>query len=581
MNTPAPPSGSPRRVGLRRAARVVGADGALAIVLFLLLASLSWRRWASFEGDLNREWTTPARVAAGERLYRDVSWYYGPLAPLLSAAAMRVAGARVGTAITVDLGVAACAIALLLAASRRFLSLPGRLAVASTAVGVVAFAPDNGALVVPYSSSALLAVLLSWSVLLAAARNRPVAAGVLAAAALLAKVEALPALVAAGALLSGRRSRLFFAASALALSTAGYAAATAGLPLTDLIRYGPLRHVAMPPEFRELYLRISGLHPDLAPRAIRGVAAGALLFGGWLALAGGLLAGKTRRGAAGAALLAGGALLAIPLSEPPLTTLFRAIPTLTAGALVLSLLRLGKTDAAGPSQPALVAAASAVGLSFAWRTALWSVPSLPYAPLAAFSCLPSIAWLASEFSPTGVARRRGGWFVAAPLLLAPLFFLPRLVGFYRSPRTLVVAPRGTWLPPGGEGELFARLVSHLSRTGVSDRSLVVLPEASALNFLMGVRSPLRLEQILPGHLDDGADEDAARCLRDHPPERIVLVSRPTPEYGGATLGIGYGRRLMAEVAAGWREEARYSVPDEGPGRPALREAVVLRRRSDR
>ena len=43
-------------------------DLLLAGSLFALLAALSWLRWASFQGDLSREWTVPMRLAAGERI---------------------------------------------------------------------------------------------------------------------------------------------------------------------------------------------------------------------------------------------------------------------------------------------------------------------------------------------------------------------------------------------------------------------------------------------------------------------------------------------------------------------------------
>ena len=50
-------------------------DLVLAASLFVLLAALSWLRWASFQGDLSWEWTVPMRLAAGERLWKDVGYY--------------------------------------------------------------------------------------------------------------------------------------------------------------------------------------------------------------------------------------------------------------------------------------------------------------------------------------------------------------------------------------------------------------------------------------------------------------------------------------------------------------------------
>lgn len=534
--------GGAGRRGFRRA------DAVLLLVLFVALSALSWRRWASFDGDLNREWTTPARVAAGERLYRDVSYYYGPLVPWAEGAAYRLFGARVGTATGFGLVAALGTLLALLGGGRRFLRLPGRLALAATAAGVFAFAPENGAFVAPYSLSALLAVGFSWLSFLLAQRGRDRAAAVAAGLALLAKVEALPALVFAALRVSPRR-RLAFAALALGIAGAGYGWATRGLPLDELVLYGPLRHAALPPEFRELYLRISGLHPALLPGALHGLLGGALILGGFLAGLSGLLARRPARAVAGAgALLAGTGLWLARAPEPLATTLVRGLPALLLAAFLLALWRWRARREPDAFDAAL---AAGLGLSFAWRTAFWTVPSFPYAPLAIVSGLPAIAWLATSLAPEPVpeARRRAAaMLLSLPFLLAPVVFLPRLVEFYRAPREPVEGPRGRWLPPGDDGALYQAVLDRLQRLGVRDRSLVVVPEATALGFLLGVRSPLRLEQLLPGHLDDAADRDTARRLSEVKPALVVVLPRGTAEYAGAAFGRDYGR-LTASVLA--------------------------------
>jgi hypothetical protein len=91
---------------------------------------------------------------------------------------------------------------------------------------------------------------------------------------------------------------------------------------------------------------------------------------------------------------------------------------------------------------------------------------------------------------------------------------------------------------------------------VKDRSLVVVPEASALGFLLGVRSPLRLEQLLPGHLDERADVDAVLRMQETRPERVVVLERATTELGGGVLGRDYGRGLAALIKRDYRVETR-------------------------
>ena len=57
-------------------------------------ALLSWNRWIRPFVDGSRELQVPARLADGERLYRDVSYYYGPAAPWINGAALEIFGRR-------------------------------------------------------------------------------------------------------------------------------------------------------------------------------------------------------------------------------------------------------------------------------------------------------------------------------------------------------------------------------------------------------------------------------------------------------------------------------------------------------
>ncbi len=266
---------------------------AFAALLFAALAALSWLRWASFQGDLSREWTVPMRLAAGERLWRDVGYYYGPLAPYAVAGAFRAFGSTVATYAGFGLLAAAATLAALVLAGRRFLP------------------PFAGA-----------GVLLAGS-------GRVALAGLAGALALLAKPEAAPALLGAAVLAGSWRAGLrLLAISGLVAGTV-YAVATAGIPLADLVSYGPLRHLAMPPEFRELYLRVSGLHPALLPRGAGGLLAGAALLSGWALLATGLVSRRAPLAAGGGALLGGGLLAgALALREPVVTTGVRGLPLL-------------------------------------------------------------------------------------------------------------------------------------------------------------------------------------------------------------------------------------------------------------
>jgi hypothetical protein len=545
-------------------------DLVLAGALFVFLAALSWLRWASFQGDLSREWTVPARLAAGERLWKDVGYYYGPLAPYAVAGAFRAFGSRVSTYVAIGLLASAGTLAALLFAGRRFLTPAARAGAAAVAVGVLAFAPENGAFVAPYAMAALLSVGLAWGAFLLASSGRVALAGVAGALALLAKPETAPALLGAAVAAGTWRAGVRLLSIAGVLAATGYGLGAAGIPLADLVSYGPLRHFAMPPEFRELYLRVSGLHPALLPRGLAGLLAGSAILSGWALIATGLVSRSERLAVAGGAGLAVGLLgNALALGEPIVTTGVRGLPLLVAAAGAVALVDLRRGDASAR----LPLAAALLGIAFAWRTALWTVPAFAYAPLAAVSSLPAVAWLLGVRVPRFASeahRPRAALLAVVPLLLAPILFLPRLILFYRGPRTEVAGPAGRWFPPGEEGELFSKLTAHLTKAGVKDRDLAVLPEAGALGFLLGVRSPLRFEQVLPGHVDTRVDRDLAEGLDRTRPARVVVVSRPTPEYGPVAFGHDYAVEVAARLSRDYAVETRFWAGEMS--------AVVLRRR---
>ncbi|MCG3194084.1 MAG: hypothetical protein DIJKHBIC_03341 [Thermoanaerobaculia bacterium] len=557
----------------------------IAAVLFAALTALSWRRWASFEGDLNREWTTPARIAAGERLYKDVAYYYGPLVPWTEGAAYALFGSRTGTALGFGLALGMGLITLVLVVSRPLLTPWSRIASASVITGVFAFAPHNGALIAPYSLSAVAAMTLSWGAIGAAYRQRETLAGVLMGFALLAKVEAAPVCVLVLLLLPPRLV-LRTGGLAGAIAIAGYGWAVRGLAVPDLVTFGPLRHAVMPEEFRELYLRISGLHASMRWGAILGVLAGASLILGWFVLA---EAWRRRTFAerpalidtsaaeassrlpfwGGGILLGAGAILWIlRWPEPLLTTVVRGLPALTAAgaAVALAGLRLPSRRRLDlPIATRLAVVICLTGLAFLWRTILWVVPSYPYAPLAAISAVPAAAYLLRRISP-------GGLLAWLPVVLAPVVMFPRLVDFYRGPRVEIRTERALWYVPADSGEVQAQVLSHLLEVGVKDRSLVVLPEASALNFVLGARSPLRLEQALPGLLDDRADAALLAELEHARPERVAWLERATPEFGGQRFGRDYGRRCAEFLSREYVVERRFSAA--GRTGAVVAEAVV-------
>src|SRR5215470_12333514 len=81
------------------------------IILFFVMITASWQRWTQPLIDHGREMNLPARVLAGERLYSDVQFLYGPFAPHFNALLYRVFGIHLSV---LKVSGAVCAILILL-----------------------------------------------------------------------------------------------------------------------------------------------------------------------------------------------------------------------------------------------------------------------------------------------------------------------------------------------------------------------------------------------------------------------------------------------------------------------------------
>src|SRR5262249_17483876 len=81
------------------------------IFLFIAMLAASWQRWTQPLIDHGREMNLPARILAGERLYNDVQFLYGPFAPHFNALLYRVFGIHLSV---LKASGAVCAILILL-----------------------------------------------------------------------------------------------------------------------------------------------------------------------------------------------------------------------------------------------------------------------------------------------------------------------------------------------------------------------------------------------------------------------------------------------------------------------------------
>ncbi|MGE5275777.1 MAG: hypothetical protein ACM3SU_02175 [Acidobacteriota bacterium] len=541
----------------------------------------SWQRWINPFLDASREMNVPARVAAGERLYRDVVYHYGPAGPWLEGAAVALFGRR----LAVLEGAGLIAAVLLFSSLWRLTARAGSplsACLATTwAAAICLGAPNGGSFLFPYSFDALFALSGAFlSVSLAAepagrARDALCAAGV--ALALAAKPE-IGAAAAVVLLVAGLRAQDRKRETGRALRVVGLGAlaallawgiALSGVPWAELSPEGPLALFSPPAPWRAVYRVISGLADP--GRSLASVAT-ALFLDALILAAAALLSRAAGRaplapvavwgaGAAAAVwfLLAGGAGI-----EDRIAPLLAPMPV--AAALAALAVARRPLDPDGRARFLLYGLSAAVGLRVVLGLA-YGARTTPYSILA----VPGLAASAAVLVVDRLPRR-----LAAPetfrRLLALAFLALAILAVGRWRRLLapqraarLETPAGTLRLPPERSRVTEQALAFLAHNARPGDGLSGAPEAGFFNFVTGLRSPLRQEQIFPGHLDAAAEARAAERLETAGPRFFLLVNQPAPAFESAAFGRGYAVRFWSVVERRYRLVAWFGqAPPEAP-----------------
>src|SRR5258706_13625055 len=475
--------------------------------VFALLTWISWNRWIEPYVDTGRELMVPWRVAQGERLYRDVAFYHGPLGPFLAAGVDGLAGRSLPARTLL-----CAAIALLhLEGLRRLAGLlasPGRAALAaSLAVALAAFLRPGGWLF-PFSLDASIAVAaLAWALAFSHGKTsapRDRAAGICLALAFWARPE-LGALGVAAAVLGARgepRRWLPLAVWPCAAGAAGYAAVSWGVPFSTLIESGWLAVVKPPPAFRHVYGVYAGFDqpgPRLTELALASIVV--LAIGALLAVAA-KAAGSTRTGSVAAATLVvlGLASMAAISLRPPeeyaptlalLPPLPRLVPPLVLGLAVARGVRALASRRPGPlseAPDAVLLVAVAFGLRLLLAAGYAGPHNAYFLPLPALvACLAVLRLADRATASLGPALPR---LAAAALAVFLLSRIAALADLYRRPGWSSVAT------PAGRVRLAQPIAAatnlplpDLTRPPPPGGPLVGLPGGGLFHYVLRPRTP--------------------------------------------------------------------------------------------
>ncbi len=557
------------------------------LVLFAVMSAVSWQMWANPVIDGGREMNAPLRLLQGEKIYSQVYYLYGPVAPFINASLYRLFGIHLNTLYAAGLISSLLLVLLIFHIARGFMDTFESL-LAAAAVLLLCIFKQAGNIVFPYSYAALYGTLLGTLALasqlafLRSGRTMSlIAAGAFTGLAFCCKMEfgfaaiASLLMLVAGARPS-QRARTAWAglASAAVIPLFIYGLILAKIPSDSLIRDTFVFPGHLPSEL-VYYNKVKlGLHhPGQTLREL--ISAVALLCGvsGLLSLIAVRMAGESivsnslsrhvRRfwwlTGTGFGLIA--AHLIFFRSRWDLNPL-RALPVLF---VVMILCCIKKRREAGTTEEMsrgllLVSVYCLVVLA----RVIVRIPGgggygaglLPV-PLMLF-----IYMATADFSlfamPAEAARyRRGAVRVLLSAgLLATLGVL--VFRFEQNSYTWLCTRRGNLRQPPSISLAMNRALEFLERNSRPGDYVLALPEGSSLNFLAGRPAPLRYEVITPGFLSEAEEQRSIQAMQEKNVQFVLLLNRPTSEFGPRVIGRDYCRSLMGWIEAHYTPAAVFA-----------------------
>src|SRR5215471_18321166 len=523
--------------------------------VFLLLALVSWNRWIQPYVDSGRELMVPRRIAQGERLYRDVQFFHGPLAPYAGAAIERAAPGSLGARIAFAALLALWNLEALRRLAARLAS-PGRAALATSLAVALAYFLQPGGWLFPFSFDTAAAVAAVTSALVFASGESPRDgwAGFCLLVALLSRPEIGLAAMAALLFEAGWRPRRWpsLAILPLAASAVVYAAVSLRTPVARLVSGGWLALVHPPAEFQNVYRVYAGLdRPGFRVVELALVAMALVLLGALLAAASAVsrsLPPRSRSRAAitaatmalvGAVALAALARLLKRLRRRPPTGIFEGVPdsVLFLAALLGARLLLA-AGYAGPYNAFFLPLPVVVTCGALWRAAEKARDSV---------------------GPVSPARATG----SLAVLLG--FRVLVLADVYRRPGwTNVATPAGSVRLAEPVAWTTSLALQDLAGRNLPRRTLAGFPEGGFFHYVLNLKNPLPADQFFPGRFDRAGEEEIVRRLESDPPDAVVLVNVLAVGEGATAFGKDYNVELGAAIERDFRV-ARAFGPGARPG----------------
>lgn len=561
-------------------------------LLFALLLLASWQRWTQPLLDHGREMNLPARILAGEQLYKDVQFLYGPFAPYFNAWLYGLFGVHLAVLHTVGALCAVLILGMIYWLSRQLLAVWP--AAATTGLVLVVCALKSTAnYVQPYAYAALYGLVFALLSLLGAVRfiqtrqvNQLGWAGLCASLALLCKPElALPALATASAawILEGLwqervawREGVVLVVSVLTLPLVVYGMILARVPWRVLLADNHVLFTNMPPQLVYFNRHISGLAqwPGSLWFSLAGLGVFAIWIGG-SGLLGALLSRQTdgwqRLAKRAGVLLVVGLLwrecavrsLHVPSDVTPFASAMFVLPVL----LLILTKRIWQGRAAFPLEQSVFLLLSVFSLFAILRAFLNVTTTGPYTPfflpVLLLVYLYSLLCAAPQWlTENALLRQRVQQTATMLIALLVVGMAVNSALRWRRLNTFVVgAPRGSFRTVPAIGQPLAEAIRYVEQHSAPGETVLTLPIATTINFLAERPYPLREEIVHPGFLTGTKELEAIERLKARNVRLILLANLDTSEFRDRSFGLDYNQELWRWIEAHYQLAARFDTPE--------------------
>lgn len=565
-------------------------------VLFAVMIVASWQRWTQPLLDHGREMNLPTRILAGEHLYLDVQFLYGPFAPHFNALLYGIFGIHLTT---LKVSGAICAILILLMIywlARRLMSVP-EAALATALVMVICAIKSTANYIQPYAYAALYGFVFALGSLVFTVKflqtqqqKFMVWAGVLAGLSLISKPEiALAAWAAAGAALLVEsvivrkplaREALYFILPVIAIIGVTYGLILIRVPLDVLLKDNHVLFTNMPPQLVYFNRHISGLAK--IPTSLWFTLAGIAVFGIWAgtsAVIGAVISAFQRQAGWGHALRLSGLVLLIAAAWREAAIKFLKVPddvTPFASAIIVLPLVIGvlgwrvwksrKSDQAIPVQQRILMVLAVFSLFSILRALLNVTTTGPYTPFFIPALIVVYLYLLFRAAPVflapALAVRRNSQLVVMCLvaLLVVGLAINSARRFYKINTFTVSSARGSFITLPEIGQPLQAAIRYAEEHTKPGDYVLALPVATTINFMAARRYPLREEIVHPGFLTDEKEIEAIERIKSCQVPLVLVANLITSEFRDRVFGADYNQELMRWITENYHLVARFESP---------------------